>query len=375
MSPSKSSPKPDYRKILQVLQKKDFKPNTSVERQLATHVRTLIQSKRIAVGTRLPPIRHLAEVWDTNYFTVQAALSRLVGEGLIVQSPKKGSFVAPPRRALRRVCLYHDHFLEPDWHSEFYSQLNIWVYRLLSERQIGVVPYFDHRPPEKLHIVPPEVREMTKDGDVDGFIASRIKRDSFRWLTKLEVPFASILLDGPHAVTASNVPRFAELVVAEAVRNRRKVIGLIKVQPDLAEHGQPTFLDIFSKIAAAKGIRVVVPANTKAQDSWEKTGFQQCESLLKSKTPPDVIFVFPDTLIRGVVTSLLKHQVKIPREVQVISHRNTEMPVYLPFPLTWLTVKIEDVARALLQKLDSQISGEPFEPVEIPVAIERITGK
>jgi len=362
----------EYGDILLVLKKKQFKPNISVERQIASHVRVLIQNKKIPAHTRLPPMRTLAKFWGTNYFTVQAALSRLVTEGLIVQSPKKGSFVAPPRRALSRVCLYHDHTLSKDWHNDYYSRLNISLYRLLAERGIGIVPFFDHRPEDKLQAMPTEVRDMAKDGEIDAVIATAIYPHNSGWLTKLEVPVTSTMLGAPHNMIHSDHESFARLAVEEAVKCGRKAIGLIHLAGSETEQMRLAV----ERAATERGISVVYPKSKTAPFHnlpWEQFSCQLTVELLSAEVQPDVIMVYPDTLIRGVVTALLQHQIRIPEQILLISHRNAESSIYVPFPVTWLTVKIEDVAQTLIDQIDRQIKGEDLVPYYIPVSVERTT--
>ena len=364
----------DFHDILQVLQKKSFKPNVPVERQVASHVRELIRAKKLEAHLRLPPIRMLAELWDTNYFAVQGALSRLAGEGLIVQSPKKGSFIAPQRRGLSRACLYHNQNLSSDWQLEFYSLLNIWLYRILSERGIVSVPYFDHRPENKMHIAPPEVRDMAKDGEIDAVIATSIYPKDTPWLIKLEVPVASLALEEPHGRIYVDSAELARLAIEEAVRYKRKSIGLIH-RPESSRTGNRNLDELraeLERLGAKNGISVLCPEDEIPIETltWEKYGFVFCEWMLKQKKRPDMVLVYPDVYIRGVAASLMKHRVRVPKNILLVSYRNEESSIYLPFPMTWLTVKIESYARALLEQIDRQIKGNKLLPVMIPLRVQ-----
>ena len=316
-------------------------------------------------------MRLLAEFWNTNYFTVQSALSRLVQEGLIVKSPKIGSFIAPPRRVLRRVCLYHDHNLSSDWSVDFYSRLNVILYRLLSERGIRVVPFFDHRPEKLLRTMPAELRDMAKDGEIDALITTAIYPHNTGWLKKLQVPVASTMWDDQRHAIVSNAENFARLAVEEAARCQRQWIGLIHVAQ--ARDGDPDpMLTALKKAGAEHGISIVLPQALSFEKlHWERAGFQLCEEMLRCQSTPGLLFVYPDTLIRGVVTALLQHQVRVPEEMAVVSHRNAESSIYVPFPVTWLTVKIEDFARGLLAQIEQQVAGELPEPFVIEVSAER----
>lgn len=358
----------DYREILEILRKTDFDSNLSMKRQITSHMRDLILTKQLAPGTRLPPLQKMADSWYTNYFTTQTALLPLVTEGLLVQTPKRGTFVASHEPEIRRVCLYHEYDLTSDWHSDFYTLLNVWCYRLLSERGIISIPYFDHRPKAQRAEVPPEIREMIRGREIDAVIATCIAPSSTSWLTKLGVPFtSSMFLKGVNQVVRPNYDGFANLAVTEAKKLGAKTLGFINI---LNSGREETYTEL-ERAAAKAGISIIYPANVPGPIHWEKTGFQLCENLLKLRKRPEAIFVHPDTLIRGVSTALLKNQVRVPEDLHVICHRNAETQIYLPFPVTWLTVKIEDYARALIKRIDRQITGKKLNQVTLPIHVER----
>jgi DNA-binding LacI/PurR family transcriptional regulator/DNA-binding transcriptional regulator YhcF (GntR family) len=368
-----SSDQNDYRDILQRMGKKHFQPNRSLERQIASFVRELIQKKKLVPQTRLPPIRMLCELWNTNYFTVQAALRRLGAEGLIVQSTSKGSFVAESKRELHRVCLYHERNLESNWQEDFYTRLSMSLYFALSERGIISVPFFDHRPQEEQNTAPPEVRAMVRDGEIDAIIGTTINYSKTRWLTKVGVPNASLVIRLPHRIINFDMELFVQLTLEEVLKRGHKTVGLIHIPTPIKRTGPSSdpLLYALKKIAEEKNIKVVVPKKPPMGDfNWEDTGSYLCEKILRSKVPVESIVIYPDSLIYGVAQTLLKHQITVPENLQVISHRNFESSFWVPFPVTWLTVKIEDYARGLLKQIDQQIAGVEMEPINIPVHLE-----
>jgi DNA-binding LacI/PurR family transcriptional regulator/DNA-binding transcriptional regulator YhcF (GntR family) len=368
---------PDYQGILKVLAKQTFEPGVAVERQVARHVRRLIEKEKLAPNTRLPPIRTLADFWGTNYFTVQAALRRLVGEGLLVQSPKKGTFVAPALRRLRRVCLYHDHNLAFSPQEEFTSRLNVWIYRVLSERGLQTVPVFDKRPGEKLHTMPTEVRNLIKDREIDALIASAIQLTNRDWLSQIEVPVAAFLLDESQGGVEINFEQMARLAVREAARLKSRHFGVVYRSPvqKLSSLQGRSFLDLLKRLAAEKGIAVSVPEfPIKEADrfrDWQELSHLLTEMLLKKTPRPDALFIFPDSYLQGVTNALLRHDISVPGDIQLIAHRNFESRLYVPFPVTWITVKIEDFARGLLAQIEQKFAGEKPARVIVSCSVER----
>jgi DNA-binding LacI/PurR family transcriptional regulator len=65
-----------------------------------------------------------------------------------------------------------------------------------------------------------------------------------------------------------------------------------------------------------------------------------------------MIFVYPDSFIRGVAAVLREHRTRVPEQVLVVSHRNAESQIYIPFPMVWLTVKAQDFALKLIEQID-----------------------
>ncbi len=359
----------NHRVILDILKKTDFNPTIAMRRQLTLHVRELILQRKLAPKSRLPPIKKMAELWGTNYFTVQTALRPLVGEGLLLQAPKKGTFVASRREKLRRVCLYHEYDLSSDWHNEFYSLLNIWCYRLFSERGIISVPYFDHRPKDQRAQAPAEIKNMVRERKIDAVIATCIAPGNASWLLDLGIPFASPLMNQPpHRVAKTYLPELARLLVAEAKKVGAKTIGIATV---LDKADKSIFNLELEKLTAKMKISVIYPQTIAGPLHWESTGFKLGRKLMKLTPRPDLIFVYPDSLIRGVATALLQSHARIPKQLGIVSHRNAESHIYLPFPVTWLTVKIEDMARALIRRLDRQVAGKKSDEVELAVSVER----
>ena len=338
-----------------------------------THIRQLIRSGELPAHTRLPPIRLLRQLWSTGYFTVQAALSRLSQEGLIVQSTSKGSFVAPTRRSLRSVCLYHQGELDTHREEEFYIRLGMCLYGVLSKRSIMTRTFFDPRPLDQQNKPPLELRNMVKDGEIDAIIATTIPRRKGHWLSKLGVPFAPFMKDSSRSVSI-DFEQMAALVVEKAVRENRRVIGLIHTPaPEEKKGGDPDPLLTLVKAHARKnGIRVVCPKKPKGFSlwSWADRGAYACEEILRSKVSVDSLFCFPDPYIHSVTKTLLKHKVSVPDSLLLMSHRNSESALWPPLPVTWLVVKIEDFALGWVKQIEQQIEGTPVEPVMIPVCLE-----
>jgi len=370
MSAAKSSHGP----VISLMADIAFDPGMAMERQIAVHVRQLIGTEVLKPGVRVPPIRALAEAWDTNYFTVQSALRALVKEGLLVQSPRLGTFVSEKKRSLKRVCLYHGQDLKLQGGSEFGGRLHLLVYRMLAAKGIQTVSYFDHRPMAERSVMPDEIHELIKDRQVDAVIATTHHE---AWLDALDLPAASLEKTQASGGVNWDVDSFVRLAM-QAIRQAgaRRVCVINRVSrgraAEEADSGRDMkpLLEAEVRKAGAEVVRVPDLDAAARAASMEEQGFLLGEKIVGLESRPDALVIFPDTYTRGLVSALLKHGVAVPAEMLVVSHRNHEMPFFTPFPVTWLTVSIEDYASALLARIEAQIDGRPEVIAALPIMQE-----
>jgi len=199
-----------------------------------------------------------------------------------------------------------------------------------------------------------------RDRQIDAIIASAIVPINTSWLIKLRIPCASLALKPKHGGVTMDFEGFAKQAIAEVVRAGKKHLGLLLCLP---QENNPTERGLewwIGKYASEARLKVTSPdANevSTSHRSLEEQGYYQCKSLLARKERPDALIIYPDTYARGVFSALMKHHVEVPRDMIVLSHRNAEYKIFTPFPVIWLTVKIEDTARALIRQITNQFAG------------------
>lgn len=74
-------------------------------RAIAGDLAAKIRSGRYAPGQALPPQRELSAAYGVTLMTLRQALRQLSDEGLVVQQPGRGTFVAPPHLAYQLGAL------------------------------------------------------------------------------------------------------------------------------------------------------------------------------------------------------------------------------------------------------------------------------
>ncbi|WP_433176140.1 GntR family transcriptional regulator [Actinoallomurus sp. CA-150999] len=81
-------------------------------RTIAADLAAKIKAGHYAPGETLPPQRELSASYGVTLMTLRQALRRLSDEGLIVQRPGRGTFVAPPHLALGSLRSFADDLRE-----------------------------------------------------------------------------------------------------------------------------------------------------------------------------------------------------------------------------------------------------------------------
>ena len=142
-----------------------FKPTASdlKKRPREQAIRSFFQGKiltgAMAAGTALPSTQALAELWNSNYFTVHRALTPLVREGLLRRHKGVGTFVSETRRKLGAVGVYHGGDIISNPAHGYAIQLHRLLHRELKARGLKMRAWIDPR--EESEIVSEVLPEVT----------------------------------------------------------------------------------------------------------------------------------------------------------------------------------------------------------------------
>ena len=87
----------------------DFKRNGtgSIQREIAEFLRRKIVSGKLKPGEKLPSLRKLAELWNTNSFSVNLAMDELTELGFLTKQHGRGVFVTPAKEKIRCIGIYN----------------------------------------------------------------------------------------------------------------------------------------------------------------------------------------------------------------------------------------------------------------------------
>lgn len=350
-----------------------------VQRQIPRFIRQLIQSEKLLDGDRLPPMKELAALWNTNHFTVNNGLRPLVQEGLLIWQRRVGTFVRSVRRPLTSVGLYHNSRLELDSYNSFPSLLHMEVYKAFSERGVACMSWFDRRTEAEQTEILPQMSQAIQEGLIQALVVTTAIKEDIRWLTRLKVP---VSINTPESVNGSvwldaeaMVERALDVLQAKGCRHVAIITHDIANDDSRAVSRQTPVAEIFREAASRRRLSIessalIPPSHGKLKaredNSFEKFGYAAFKDLWSRESRPDGIFIFPDVLAVGVFGAALEHDVRVPADLVMVSHRNEENMIFCPFPVEWISFRIRDFASALIKQIEKQLAGEEVGILEIP---------
>lgn len=315
-------------------------------------------------------MKELAALWNTNHFTVNNGLRPLVQEGFLIWQRRVGTFVRSHRRALTSVGLYHNSRLDLDSYNSFPSLLHMEVYKAFSERGIACMSWFDRRSEKEQTEILPQMSQAIQEGIIQALVVTTAVKEDIRWLTRLKVP---VSINTPESVRGS-VWLDAEVMVETALdalqskgcRSVAIITHDIVDEDSRAVSRQTPVGEIFREAAIRRRLKIesaslTPPSHGKLKaredNTFEKFGYAAFKDLWAQESRPDGIFVFPDVLAVGVFGAALEHDVRIPADLVLVSHRNEENMIFCPFPVEWISFRIRDFASALIQQIEKQLAG------------------
>ncbi len=285
----------------------------------------------------------LARDWNTNYFTVQTALTSLVREGLVERKPRLGSFVRKQNTELKSVGIYYGDEILIKHERAFQRSLHAQLLTLLQKENISANVFIDCRPPRKPDEPLPELTEAIQSHSIQGLIVPLPRAES-SWLQNLSIPtsFFSSLKTDYSRILVDN--RQIMSMACDALRKRGcRTVGLIN--PTLKSQtgwGQPesssilnafySCLESFDLVTQKSWVRIPRSQLT----SQEAFGYREFHKLWSLSEKPDGLIVYPENVCRGVILAALELQVKVPDKLKIVLHKNQEVEFLCPLAVDWV---------------------------------------
>lgn len=355
---------------------KSFCPQKSapLHEQVRDYFESRIISGSLPSGSKLPSTQDLAREHGTHVSTVHKALTELVQKGLLVRRKRHGTFVRERGQKLRNVAIYYP---EDFWKVEEFAAKRVMhaaLMNLLGEKDIKGSLWIDPRPDNLQGHKFAELEKAATDGLIDAVIVPVVDPPHLAWLRKLPVPVAfSSSEDLPNNVSA-DMDQLARLAIQTVVEQGSRSVGLISpVYPETTDadgspHPNAHFYLAFLRAAREAGIELhnewikaasSVDDGNRNQEEW---GYEAMREFWRQPRHPESLVVFPDTSARGVILALLEMGVRVPQDLKLVLHKNAEIALLCPLPADIITLSLTDVARALIEQIETQFSGGQCTP-------------
>ena len=103
----------------------------------------------------------------------------------------------------------------------------------------------------------------------------------------------------------------------------------------------------------------------------ERRGYEDFTRLWKSAEKPDGIIVYPDTMVRGVITAALEQGIEsVTRQLKFLFHRNAHLDILCPLPVVWAISDEDALAAELVVQIVKQFEGKRTSSVLLPYTFE-----
>lgn len=344
-----------------------IEPEQPVYRQITEGLRNLIVSKALPPGMRLPTIKVLAKEWNTNYFTAQNGIVPLINEGLLESRPGRGTFVALNQK-IKAIGIYDGGNFWNLSDGVFYQSLSVALCKELEERGIEVKLFIDSRPPRQQTTPFKPLREAIENRSVNGVITLTLGESNYAWVEKLSLPYSVLSSHGHAHCVSLDIRHFIKSSLQRMSARGCRNVGMITA----SSRNEP-LEDYFISYAKTLGLSTSdawISTIPQSMRNSEEFGYEAFKRMWNQSQRPDGLLVYPDNIGRGVMTTVLTENVRVPDELCLVMHRVEETPFFSPLAVDWQLVSTTKTAKALIDLVQRQVEGMPFKAVQLKTELK-----
>ena len=329
----------------------------SVVEHLVEMIREKILSGEMPPDSRLPTTQKLAEQWGTYVPAVHAALTILTNEGLMSRRPRKGTFVCVPDNVLTRVGIFAPSQMWTEAKTLLFARETFLLLEdFLIQRHITSTVWFENRRGEKSGTPFKPLIKAIEKREIHALIALNAGNYNAGWLNELPVPvigFSDLL----RYHVNFDYENFFKLALKALSKKGCRSVAVI------SSLGNPE-IDVPMKFPAlAKQFHI------KTRQSWirvdfqspmtgEQFGYKQFMELWNQEEKPDAVIVYSDSVASGVVLAVSTLGIKAQQNVQLVFHRNSEIPFVCPFSATYVENSVRECVESFYDQLCRIYRGE-----------------
>jgi DNA-binding LacI/PurR family transcriptional regulator/DNA-binding transcriptional regulator YhcF (GntR family) len=338
--------------------------------RITAELRHQISSGKFAPGDRLPSTEELAVTWRSSVYTVQAAMTTLVMEGWIVRIHGAGTYAAEPCHRFTCAGIYHEADIGSNRLSNFVRSIHDCLLEQFSALKKETQIFIDSRPMGKRATILPAMADAIQNRHIQCLIAPTATFLESPALAKLTIPTA--FAGNPLSKNRADFDKedFLREGVRALERQGCRSIGMIcPVTPQVNDENPLAFPfhTCFHRVIREEGLETRstwISAPQQPHLEHERYGYLEFQKLWKLRKRPAGIIVFPDTVARGVITSVLQMGFElVSSQMKFVLHRNAHLDLICPFPVTWGISDEDLLARKLIQIIEKQFRGETVSPI------------
>jgi len=149
--------------------------------------------------------------------------------------------------------------------------------------------------------------------------------------------------------------------VASLLANRgHREAGII--YPDVSSTAIRLRKEGFLAKAEELGLKIK-PEHIIAQDFSESGGYNALRQMLQTGSLPTALFVASDQMAVGTLTALHEQGIRVPEDLEIVSHDDYEIARFTNPPLTTMHLPLEEMAKACVEILIDLMNHKITEPV------------
>ncbi|MDD5706228.1 MAG: substrate-binding domain-containing protein [Kiritimatiellae bacterium] len=352
-------------------------PKAQIERL----VRELIVSDKLPPRTRLPATQLLAKTWKAPVPTVHAALSALVKDGWLSRYHGSGTFVRERPRALKTIGIYFYGAELSHPEHRYLRAMNRCRMARIESLGMNWTVWNDPRPVEEYGKPWPAMVEAVRRGEIDAVVSPMVDLPHIGWLSNLPAPVA---FSGPQSLRHSvslDSSQLARLAVEALAGHGCRSIGLISAWPACLEAWQTADdlvpFNTFMAEVRRRGLEtsdawIVTSDRLRRTPSMssEKWGYRAFMRLWSRPERPEGLVVITDAESLGVTMAILEKGIRVPETLRLAYHKNAEVDLFCPLPVTYVVQAADDVAAALLDGVQREFAGEKVEPAVVEFTVQ-----
>jgi DNA-binding LacI/PurR family transcriptional regulator len=355
------------------------KTRSPAYRRIAEDLRNEILVGNCKPGTKLPSTGELASLWHSSSTTIHSALMLLVKQGWIERLNGAGTYVADPGQRFVCAGIYHPTELCSNESTAFERSLHM---SLLEEFQrIGKATqvFLDSRPLADQATLLPSLDRAVRERRIQCLVTPTLNPVCFPALARLTIP--TVFPENStslHRIGNDFDDLFRKTARKLAEQGCRSAGILGAVNPKYPSRSFAMFYRQFEAIMREEGLTTradwILKPEGRVSDH-EMYGYTQFMDFWKQSEKPDGFIVYPDTVARGVITAILELGIHSEAQrVKFIFHRNANIKLLCPFPMTWIVSNENTLAKWMVRNLEEQFKGEAPASILLPYELEESGG-